>query len=188
MINANDPRKSNASPPNEEAFANIVVKLFDFWSAAFVNMPVSPTDVFRASLVSAPGLGKGGHEDPDNGSAIAANSARALTAFDLLTRIQLAAALSAFRAGSNLAQAFGDHQPTFVRLMSEQASGSKLQEEERREILDDLRSWLREIGELSSQEARIFQSELQKIGDDLVNMADVGTTDDNYRRRWKCKI
>jgi hypothetical protein len=187
MINTDDSRTKTSSH-NEEAFANLVASLFDFWSAAFSNMSESPADLFRASVLNALGSGRGGDNETNFGPLNAADAEHALNLFNLLSRIQLAAALSAFRCGSNLAQAFGSHQPSFVRLMSAQTSGSKLQEEERREILEDLRSWLRKIGELSSQETRIFQSELEKIGDDFVNMADVATTPDKYRRRWKCKM
>jgi hypothetical protein len=187
MINADDSRSTKTSSHNEEAFANLVAKLFDFWSTAFSNMSESPLDAFRASVLNALGSGEGGDKEPSIDPLSASDAIRAFAGFTVFSRIQLVAVLSALRYGSNLAQAFGDHQSSFLRLMSAQSPGT-LREEERRQILEDLRSWLREIGELSSQEARIFQSELQKIGDDLVNVADVPTTPDNYRRRWKCKM
>jgi hypothetical protein len=186
MINADDSRSTKTGSHNEEAFANFVAKLFDFWSTAFSNMSESPPDAFRASILNL-GSGEGGDKEPSIDPLSASDSIRAFAGFTVFSRIQLVAVLSALRYGSNLAQAFGDHQSSFLRLMSAQSPGA-LREEERRQILEDLRSWLREIGELSSQEARIFQSELQKIGDDFVNMADVSTTRDNYRRRWKSKM
>jgi hypothetical protein len=60
-------------------------------------------------------------------------------------------------------------------------------EEERRVLTDELRAYLREIGDVSVQEARAFQSELEKLAAEVATAAGSSDASPDYRRRWKAK-
>lgn len=110
-----------------------------------------------------------------------------MAAFSLFSRLQLLAAQSAFRCWSGLAQAYGAHQSSLMQFMAAQGAKAELSDDERRAVAEDLRAWLREVGEIASQEARLFQSELDRLGADLAQAAGEPEAADEYRRRWKYK-
>jgi hypothetical protein len=54
-------------------------------------------------------------------------------------------------------------------------------------LVEEFRAYLREVGDLSLQEARAFQSELEKLAADLATTTGDSSESPEYRRRWKAK-
>ena len=52
---------------------------------------------------------------------------------------------------------------------------------------DEVRAYLREIGDVSLQEARSFQVELEKLGAEITSGGETTENSPEYRRRWKAK-
>jgi hypothetical protein len=60
-------------------------------------------------------------------------------------------------------------------------------EAENRLLVDEVRAFLREVGEVAMQEARRLESELEQIGDTLAHGNEQPEPSAAYRRRWKAK-
>ena len=54
-------------------------------------------------------------------------------------------------------------------------------------LADEIRAYLREIGEVSLQEARSFEVELEKLGAEMASGGETAENSPEYRRRWKAK-
>ena len=69
------------------------------------------------------------------------------------------AAASALRYGSALAEIQSRYQSALMRALLDREGGDQ------REVADDLRAWLREIGEAANQEARRLQADLDRLSE-----------------------
>ena len=65
--------------------------------------------------------------------------------------------------------------------------GRQASEEEGRAITENVREYLRELGDIAQQEARILQVELEKVGEGLARAADERGTPPPHQRHWKVK-
>jgi hypothetical protein len=105
----------------------------------------------------------------------------------LLARAYLVATVSGLRYWQRVAQTYGMHQSRILRSLLSRAADPCVSEGERRVLADEIRTYFREIGDVSAQEARAFQAELEKLAEGVARTA-LGSqqaTDD--RRRWRAK-
>jgi hypothetical protein len=99
----------------------------------------------------------------------------------------LIAGMGGLRYWRKLAQTYGAHQAAILQSLSTSVNAPGPSEEERRVLTDELRAYLREIGDVSVQEARAFQSELEKLAAEVATAAGNSDASPDYRRRWKAK-
>jgi len=94
----------------------------------------------------------------------------------------MVAASSGLRYLARLAQLYGERQAgLWPALMS-----GGLSRDERRVMIDELRAYVRDLGDVSLQEARLLQSELERLSHELA--AGVGADAAQARhRRWRAK-
>ena len=98
----------------------------------------------------------------------------------------LVASVGGLRYWSKLAQTYGAHQAAIVQSLAASMNNSGGSEDQR-VLTDELRAYLREVGDVSVQEARAFQSELEKLAAEVATAAASSDTSPDYRRRWKAK-
>jgi len=104
----------------------------------------------------------------------------------LMARANVIASVGGFRYWRKLAQIHAARQSNILRTLSAGAGDPSRSEEGRRALAEEFRAYLREVGDVSLQEARAFQSELEKLAADLATAA--GVESPEYRRRWKAKL
>jgi hypothetical protein len=93
------------------------------------------------------------------------------------------AASSGLRYWWRLAEMYGERQAGLLQaLMS-----SRLSEDERRAMVDELRAYVRDLGDVSLREARVLQSELERLSHGLAAAAGLGAEHTQHRRRWRAK-
>jgi hypothetical protein len=110
--------------------------------------------------------------------------------FDLLSlamQANVAAGLGGLRYWGRLAQIHAAHQANVARALAAGGFDASRSGKEQRMLADEFRAYLREVGDLATQEARILQAELEKLAANVAGA--VGSTDGaaEYRRRWKTK-
>ncbi len=86
-----------------------------------------------------------------------------------VTQAGAIAATSALRYGRALAEIQTRYQSALMRALLEQDGTDQ------RALADDLRGWLREIGEAANQEARRLQSELDQLSELIAQIMAAGT-------------
>ena len=86
-----------------------------------------------------------------------------------VTQAGAIAAASALRYGRALAEIQARHQASLISALIEQ-NGT-----DQRALGDDLRAWLREIGDAANQEARRLQSELDHLSELIAHIIAAGT-------------
>jgi hypothetical protein len=132
-------------------------------------------DLTEAGAGAVPGLGR----SPNGGTPgdVASLAAQAC----------LIASVGGLRYWRKLAQTYGAHQAAILQSLSGSVNAPGGSEEEKRVLTDELRAYLREIGDVSVQEARAFQSELEKLAAEVATAAGSSDASPDYRRRWKAK-
>ena len=132
-------------------------------------------DLTEASAGAVPGFGR----SPNGGTPgdVASLAAQAC----------LIAGMGGLRYWRKLAQTYGAHQAAILQSLSTSVNDAGRSEEDRRVLTDELRAYLREIGDVSVQEARAFQSELEKLAAEVATAAGNSDASPDYRRRWKAK-
>jgi hypothetical protein len=98
----------------------------------------------------------------------------------------LIAAGSGLRYLSRVAQTCAAHQTDILSAVVGSGVGRRASEEDSRAITENIREYLRELGDIAQQEARILQVELEKVGEGLARAADEGGTP-SPQRHWKVK-
>jgi len=68
------------------------------------------------------------------------------------------------------------------------AADPNMSEAERRTLSDGIGFYLRDLGDVSAQEARAFQSELDKLAERVASAALGPEQASDHRRRWKVKL
>jgi hypothetical protein len=119
------------------------------------------------------------------GSQDAEGAPRDLLAF--MARANLIASAGGLRYWRKLAQIYAARQANILRSLSAGAGDPGHSQEGRRALVEEVRGYLREIGDVSLQEARAFQSELETLAADLATAAETPDESSEYRRRWKAK-
>ncbi len=149
--------------------------------AAILNSMAGPTDRTRAAAVFAPLIEPFRQAgSPATDASIAPDSVDIAT---FLGQTWMVAASSGFRYWRRLAEMYGEHQADLLQaLMS-----SGVSEDERRATIDELRAYVRDLGDVSLQEARVLQSELERLSHGLAAAVGSGAEHAQHRRRWRAK-
>ena len=108
----------------------------------------------------------------------------------ILSRILLVAAGSSLRYWRDLATLCGKHQGSLLQAVNAHAMRQGLTEQERRLAADELRAFLRELGDTASLEAQRLRMELGSLGESVAELAARDTPaspDAKPVRRWRAK-
>ena len=157
-------------------FARAMTSACALGSALFGSMAGQP-DMARAAAAFAPLV----ESFSNAGNASMAQDAVDVAGF--LGQTWMVAASSGFRYWRRLAEMYGEHQASLLQALM----GAGLSENERRAMIDELRAYVRELGDLSLQEARVLQSELEHLSLGLAAAVDAGAENAEHRRRWRAK-
>jgi hypothetical protein len=105
----------------------------------------------------------------------------------LAARAYLVTAASGLRFWSRLARSYGDYQSSALPSALARATGTSVPEAQRRGLAEDFRKYLREVSDISLQEARLLQLELEKLAEAAASAVDDGEPGSISHRRWKVK-
>lgn len=95
---------------------------------------------------------------------------------------------STLRYWRGLAGVYSRHQSTLMQAATRRTMApSPTSEAANRPLVDELRAFLREVGEVAMQEARRLEDELAQIGDTLAHGTGEPDPPVAHRRRWKAK-
>jgi hypothetical protein len=145
-----------------------------------IEQMLRAVSAFRDLTGANVGVGTGSGQPQDAGKPTEIAS--------LVAQAYVIAAMGGLRYWRKLAQTYGAHQAGILRSLSASATNPNRSEEERRALIDELRAYLREVGDVSLQEARSFQSELEKLAAEVATAAANPEDSPEYRRRWKAKL
>jgi hypothetical protein len=149
--------------------------------APFLDPMLRAASAFRELTESGVNaLGGEGPASPDG-------APRAAGVASLVAQAYLAAAVSGFRYWRRVAQTYGAHQSSILQSFLAGGAGSSVPDEERRALIEEVRAYLREVGDVSLQEARILQSELEKLSAGVAEAGGAGAEPSKHRRRWRAK-
>jgi hypothetical protein len=112
-------------------------------------------------------------------------------AADLMVPMGHAMIIGANRSVSywvSLAQILARHQANAVRTVGVKAVGAGVAGSEHFVARDDLRALFREVGDLTTREARLLQHELGVLSESLMQTLQQPDPSAPYRRRWRAKI
>jgi hypothetical protein len=105
----------------------------------------------------------------------------------LIAQSYLVGVSSGFRYMSRLAQTYAAHQTGILSSLVGPEVGKQFSEGDRRALIENIRAYLREMGDIAQQEARILQAELEKVGEGLARAVDEGEPTPPHQRHWKTK-
>ena len=105
----------------------------------------------------------------------------------LAARAYLVTAASGLRFWSRLARSYGDYQSSALPSALARATGTIVSEDQRRGLAEDFRKHLREVSDISVQEARLLQLEFEKLAEAAASAVDDGEPNSTGHRRWKVK-
>ena len=111
----------------------------------------------------------------------------AAAAAPLVARALLATAASGLRTWEGLAQVHGAHHLALLHPLLLASIGGQAAAETARLQADDLRAWLREIGDVPLQEARRLQAELEALSEVMAQGIEPPDPLAPHRRRWRPK-
>ena len=114
------------------------------------------------------------------------NGAEAAQVLEVLTQASLLALTSALKSWVRTAELWARLAPALAQGYQDLAGEDLAQKEARAVLIDQMRAALREVAEVSGQEARQLQSDLERLFDRLrpVSAEEAGRP---YRRRWNVK-
>jgi len=128
------------------------------------------------------GVGAFAKEDMPQGGA----TGKAADMAPLLAQTYLIAMVSGLRYWRRVAETYRTHESAIVRSLMARAAAPSTSDGERRALIDEIRAYLREVGDVSLQEARIVQTNLDKLAAEVARVASNGD-ESAHRRRWKTK-
>jgi hypothetical protein len=73
-----------------------------------------------------------------------------------------------------VAQTYGTHQCDVLRCIASAGANKQFSEEDQRTVTESFRAYLREIGDLAEQEARLLRVELERVGEAMARAMDEG--------------
>jgi hypothetical protein len=121
---------------------------------------------------------------PANGAATDASTVRdGMEMIGFLGQIWMLAAASGLRYWRRLAQMYGEHQTLLLQALM---SGG-LSEDNRRTMIDELRIYVHNLGDVSLHEARVLHGELERLSHGLAAADGSGAADAQHHRRWRAK-
>lgn len=95
---------------------------------------------------------------------------------------------STLRYWRGLAGVYARHQAILMRAAAPRTMVPSLGSgAENRLLVDELRAFFREVGEVAMQEARRLESELEQVGEILAHGKEKPQSSPAYRRHWKAK-
>ena len=104
-------------------------------------------------------------------------SAEVAEMWPAISQACMVAAASTLRYGRALAEIMARHQASLMQAVVDRAAGEAAGDpSECRMLADDLRAYLREIGDAAMQEARRLQHELDMVGESIAATADEATS------------
>jgi hypothetical protein len=163
-----------SSGPPVDPFGALAAALRDSWTLGM-------SAVERVLAQGAEGAGPG---DP---GALMGDTGKQAELVSLVAQSYLIAATSGLRYLSRVAQTYGAHQTGILSSLLASGAGRQFSEEDRRALTEDIRAYLREVGDVAQQEARILQAELEKVGEGLARAVDEGGMTPAHQRHWKAK-
>lgn len=163
-----------------EAASDFWIEGMEVWRSALGAGDSGAANPFTAMMGAAWPMPPGG---PDPASALSGalggwqNAAsQAADMAQPMARAWMAAAASGGRYWTTLAELHARYQGGLMRAVASRASGqAAVPASECRELADELRAWLREIGDAATREARRLQAELDAIGEEIAEAADAAT-------------
>jgi hypothetical protein len=119
----------------------------------------------------------------------AAGASKRTEMVSLIAQSYFIAANSGLRYLTGVAQIFGTHQSSILSSLLGAGANKQPSEEERREMAESIRAYLRELGDLALQEARLLQAELGEFGEAVAcaTQEDQDGPTPAHQRRWKAK-
>ena len=167
----------------------------DGQSSAGGGGPADPVAQFIGSVVTAWGHGlealtrfaSGGQDGTGAPVASFLDGAQALDLSPALAQAYLASVGSATRYAGTLAELFVRYEASLVRAATGRSAASPA---ECRVLADELRAFLREIGDAATREARRLEHDLAKVGELIAQATDKATPSpeaDLDRRRHAVK-
>lgn len=194
MVDGND--GANAADDMSLAFASA---LRDLWSLGTAAVEAALTqgglgnaaEPLRSSLDPLLRAAASFGDTVQTGAGSTAG-ARAFDAASVLSQAYLIAAASGFRYWRRLAETYGAHQSDILQSLPILAANAGMSEQQRCILIDELRACLRETGDISLQEARLFQAQLEQLAAVLASppeepMSEGATPTWAHRRRWRVK-
>jgi hypothetical protein len=95
---------------------------------------------------------------------------------------------STLRYWRGLADVYARHQGVLMQAAALRTMVPSLgSDAENRLLVDELRAFFREVGEVAMQEARRLESEFEQVGETLAHGKEQPDSSTAYRRRWKAK-
>jgi hypothetical protein len=168
---AADPRSS------QEAAADPLTTLIDASAGLAGLFSELMAQGSRFDAGAAPGRGSGSDDRPRDGEL-----------YSLMVQTWIVCATSTLRYWRDLAEVHTSHQPALIRSVARRTMPQpSTPEAEDRLLADELRTCLREIGDVATQEARRLHTELERIGEAVACGFDQPDAAEFYRRRWKAK-
>ncbi len=134
----------------------------------------------RAGFHDAAEAGVGANEDMAGATGKAADLA------SLVAQTYLIAVVSGLRYWRRVAETYRTHESAIARSLVARAAVPNMSDGELRALIDEIRAYLREVGDVSFQEARIVQTDLDKLAAEVARVASNGG-ESAHRRRWKTK-
>jgi hypothetical protein len=105
-----------------------------------------------------------------------------------IAQVLMVGVTSTLRYWRGLAGVYARHQGILMRAAALRAvahsQGSKAED---RLLVDEVRAFLREVGDVATQEARRLESELEIVGETFAHGTDQPGPWETYQRRWKAK-
>ena len=106
---------------------------------------------------------------------------------EVLAQAYLVAVVSGLRYWRRVAETSAIHHLGLLQSLAANAADPNMSEAERRTLSDGIGIYLRDLGDVSAQEARAFQSELDKLAERVASAALGPEQASDHRRRWKVK-
>jgi hypothetical protein len=149
--------------------------------SAILNSMAGQPERARAAAVIAPLI-----EPFRRAGSAATDASMAQDSLDIasfLGQTWMVALSSGFRYWRRLVEMCGEHHAGLLQtLMS-----NGLSEDERRATIDQLRAYVRDLGDVSLQEARVLQSEMERLSHGLAAAVDSDAEHAQHRRHWRAK-
>ena len=209
-----DPGASLGAVPggrNDDPLMNLIAAARDAWTLGLAAFQVMAQQT-EAAIAAQPGPGTAGHPL----SALAGISAGLAAAMSdviaqrtelhpaetsgssgldcddnlssLMVQTWIIGAVSTLRYWRDLAGVCGTHQSALMQSLARRAGTSSLTPDAKdRLFIDELRAFLREIGDTAARESRRLEIELAQIGEVVARGAEQPTAPGTYQRRWKAK-
>jgi hypothetical protein len=130
---------------------------------------------------------KAGQHTPTPSSPAAGDFAQGTDVSSPVAHALMVGVTSTLRYWRGLAGVYAKHQSILMQVAAGRTMVPSMRSEaENRLLVDELRAFLREVGEVAMQEARRLEGELEQIGDTLAHGKGQPEPSAAYRR-WKAK-